>query len=269
MEEEDSMGFTRPNMIDKKGFAFITGSAQGIGKAIALKLAQDGYDIALNDIRTKSVELKDVENEIQALGRKSAAFVGDVSDEESVRSIIERAVKYFNSNLDVFVANAGIVTNRSIVDTPVEEWDRVFAINARGTFLCYKYAAIQMISQGGGGRIIGACSVSGKQGRPGRISYCGSKFAIRGMTQGAALDLAKYGITVNAYAPGATDTSMLAESLADDAGGSRRAKYLANIPLGRASQPDEVASLVSYLASKDAGYITGQTIGIHGGTHLD
>ncbi|KAF5390029.1 hypothetical protein D9757_003884 [Collybiopsis confluens] len=254
---------------ESKGFAIITGSAQGIGRSIALKLAEDGFDIALNDIQSQIARLKEAEDDIQKLGRRCSIFVGDISNEEFVKGMIQEAASHFGSKLDVFVANAGVVANKSVIETPVEEWDRVFAINARGTFLCYKYAAVQMISQGGGGRIIGAGSVSGKQGRPNRISYCGTKFAIRGMTQVAALDLAKYGITVNTYAPGAIETTMLAESLADDTGGVKRAGYLKNIPMGRAGQTNEVASLVSYLASKDAGYITGQSIGINGGTHLD
>ncbi|KAF5390031.1 hypothetical protein D9757_003882 [Collybiopsis confluens] len=254
-------------LADSKGFAFITGSAQGMGKAIALRLARDGFDIALNDVLSKVEQLKEVEREVQAVvgdggegGRKTGVFPGDVSDEESVKDMIAQAVEHFGPRLDVFVANAGIVTVKSIIDTDVEEWDRALAVNARGTFLCYKYAAIQMVSQGRGGRIIGACSVSGKRGRPGGIAYCGTKFAIRGMTQVAALDLAKYNITVNAYAPGATDTPLLGEVFTDDTEGKKQWEFLGTIPLGRIGQPSDIANLVSYLASKDAGYITGMSI---------
>ncbi|KIK70274.1 hypothetical protein GYMLUDRAFT_187995 [Collybiopsis luxurians FD-317 M1] len=257
------------NMASPKGFAFVTGSAQGIGRAIALKLAADGFDVALNDIPSKIEQLREVEREAQAFERKTGIFVGDVSDEKSVKDMIDEAVKHFGPDLDIFVANAGMTTDNSIIDAPVEEWDRIFAINARGTFLCYKYAAIQMISQGRGGRIIGASSVSGKRGRRGGISYCGAKFAVRGMTQVSALDLAKYGITVNAYAPGPIDTPMMAGLLEDDIDGSKRAEWLGSIPLGRMGQPNDIASLVSFLASKDAGYITGQTVSINGGTYFD
>ncbi|KAF5390034.1 hypothetical protein D9757_003881 [Collybiopsis confluens] len=271
-----------------KGFAFITGSAQGIGKAIAVSLAKEGFDIGLNDVPSKLAQLKEVEQEIQAVGgggegRKTGIFPGDVSDEESVKGMIEQAVEHFGPRLDVFVANAGVIVLKSMLETSLEEWDKSFAINARGTFLCYKYAAIQMVSQGRGGRIIGASSVAGKRGRPGAISYCGSKFAIRGMTQVAALDLAKYGITVNAYAPGATETPMLAEVMTDNindrtegSASSKLIESLRTIPLGRIGKATEIASLVSYLASKDAGYITGQTasvytssIGINGGMYFD
>ncbi|KIK70271.1 hypothetical protein GYMLUDRAFT_549144 [Collybiopsis luxurians FD-317 M1] len=257
------------NMTETKGFAFVTGAAQGIGKAIALKLADDGFDIALNDLPSKIGQLKEVEQEVQTLGRKTGVFLGDVSDEEVVKDMIGEAVKHFGPGLDVFIANAGRTANKSIIETSVEEWDRIFAISARGTFLCYKYAAIQMISQGRGGRIIGASSIYGKRGRLGGISYSGAKFAVRGMTQVSALDLAKYGITVNAYAPGPIDTPLIADFLGDDPDGSKRAKWLANIPLGRPGQPSEVANLVSFLVSKDAGYITGQTVGINGGLYFD
>ncbi|KAF9069468.1 hypothetical protein BDP27DRAFT_1363309 [Rhodocollybia butyracea] len=248
-------------MSDKKGFAFITGSSQGIGKAIALRLAADGFDIALNDLPSKLEQLKDVEKEIQALQRKTGIFVGDVSNEDSVKSVIESAVKQLGS-LDVCVANAGVFTNRSILDTPAEEWDRVFAINARGPFLCYKYAAIQMVSQGRGGRIIGACSLSGRRGRRGGVSYCGTKFAVRGMTQSAALDLAQYGITVNAYAP-------INDVIGDDHDGSKHKEYIQSIPLGRAAEPSDISNLVSFIASKESSYITGQMFDVNGGAFLN
>ncbi|KAK7450577.1 hypothetical protein VKT23_012886 [Stygiomarasmius scandens] len=165
-----------------KGIALITGAAQGIGKAIATKLASDGYDIGLNDLPSKQPRLEDLEKEIQGLGRRTAVFFGDVSDEGSVNAMIKGVVEFLGG-LDVMVANAGVVTATSLVETSTEEWDRTFAINARGTFLCYKYAAIQMITQGRGGRIIGACSISGKQGRDLGTTYCATKFAIRSLTQ--------------------------------------------------------------------------------------
>jgi len=249
-------------MSESKGVALITGSSQGIGRAIALRLAADGFDIALNDIPSKAEQLEVVAKEIQAIGRRSGVFTGDVSDENSVKGMIEGTVKHLGS-LDVCVANAGVVTSNSIVDTSMEEWDRTFAINARGTFLCYKYASIQMISQNRGGRIIRASSVSGKRGRRNGVTYCGTKFAVRGMTQAAALDLGKYGITVNAYAPGPIETSMLEELLSDDPDKSKHVEFLGNIPLGKAGQPNDVAGLVSYLASKDAAYVTGQTVSFH------
>ncbi|THU93552.1 acetoin reductase family protein [Dendrothele bispora CBS 962.96] len=244
-----------------KGVAFITGAAQGIGRAIALQLAEDGYDIGMNDLPGKQKMLEELEKVIQQRqgagkdedgmgkdnssgGRKTrtALFFGDVSDEGSVKAMVEGVVEVLGG-LDVMVANAGIVTATSLVETTMDEWDRTFAINARGTFLCYKYAAIQMIAQGRGGRIIGACSISGKVGRDLGTTYCATKFAVRSLTQTSALELGKYGITVNAYAPG--------------------------VPVGRLGQPEDVAHLVSYLVTKKAGFITGQSININGGRFFD
>ncbi|KAE9396454.1 NAD(P)-binding protein [Gymnopus androsaceus JB14] len=224
-------------MSQSKGVALITGSAQGIGKAIALRLAS----------RCKVEQLEDVVKEIQALGRKSGVFVGDVSDEESVKSMIQETVKHLGS-LDVLAYTSHVQTLlfSTNLTAPVEEWDRAFAVNARGTFF--------MISQNHGGRIIGASSVSGKRARR-------NGFAIRGMTQAAALDLAQYGITVNAYAPDIHDgyglKDNLAELLANDLDGSKRKEYIGNIPLGRMGQPNDIAGVVSYLASKDSSYVTG------------
>ncbi|KAK0207578.1 hypothetical protein IW262DRAFT_1419483 [Armillaria fumosa] len=192
-----------------KGVAIITGSAQGIGKAIALRLADDGFDVAINDIPLdgKIAKLHDVQAEIIEKGRRCGVFPGDISKEEDVKSMVEGVVNTLGG-LDVMVANAGVCPTASVLDYTVEQWDRAFSINARGTFLCYQYAAKQMIKQGRGGRIIGSSSSAGKQGVRMMSLYSSTKSAIRGLTQGAALDLGKFGITVNAYAPGAVDTEM-------------------------------------------------------------
>ncbi|THU91699.1 acetoin reductase family protein [Dendrothele bispora CBS 962.96] len=266
---------TDPNSTTKsKGVALITGSSQGIGKAIALRLASDGYDIALNDLSSKLNKLEEVEKTItQEMGRKSTVFCGDVSDEETVQQMVKGVVEQLGS-LDVMVANAGINAATSLVETTTQEWDRTFAINARGTFLCYKYAAIQMISQGRGGRIIGACSVSGKQGRELGTTYCATKFAIRSLTQTSALELGKYGITVNAYAPGAVDTEILktlTSALVTSEGNEEAVKdiWRQAAPVGRLGQPEDIAHLVSYLVSKEAGFVTGQAVSINGGRFFD
>ncbi|KAK0218615.1 hypothetical protein EDD85DRAFT_353344 [Armillaria nabsnona] len=192
-----------------KGVAVVTGAGQGIGKAIALRLADDGFDIAVNDIAldAKINKLRDVQAEIIEKGRQCGVFPGDVSNEEDVKSIVEGVVNTLGG-LDVMVANAGVCPTASVLDYTVEQWDRAFAINTRGAFLCYQYAAKQMIKQGRGGRIIGCSSSAGKQGLAMMSLYGATKSAIRGLTQGAALDLGKFGITVNAYAPGAVDTEM-------------------------------------------------------------
>ncbi|KAJ7220667.1 hypothetical protein GGX14DRAFT_431634 [Mycena pura] len=169
--------------------------------------------------------------------------------------------------LDVMVANAGIVrADTKLTELSAEEWDRVLNVNARGTFLCYKYAGIQMIKQGRGGRIIGASSVAGKQGQPLVGAYSASKFAVRGLTQSAAQEFGPHGITVNAYAPGAVDTPMSA-GLEDAVAKVEHFKNLA--PLKRIGVPEDISNLVSFLASKESQFITGQSISINGGIFFD
>ncbi|KAJ7444581.1 NAD-binding protein [Mycena galericulata] len=274
-------------MSPRQGVALVTGAAQGIGRSIALRLADDGFDIAVNDISTKSGELGILAEEIHAKGRASSLHVADVSQEEQVKVMVEQATQR-HAGLDVvgysrvqatyrlhelpflqMFANAGVigVPGMSFTEVPIEEWDRVMNTNARGTFLCYKYAGIQMIKQGRGGRIIGASSVGGKQGRlPG--PYSASKFAVRGLTQAAALEFGAHGITVNAYAPGAIDTPMC----------KCRPEISDILPKSNSTQsgktPEDVAHLVSFLVSKESQFVTGQTvygvqISVNGGIWFD
>ncbi|KAJ7825437.1 NAD-binding protein [Mycena leptocephala] len=203
-----------------KGTALVTGAAQGIGKAIALRLADDGFDVAVNDIPANAQNLIEVVREIKAKGRVSSEHLADVSIEEQVKSMITEVARV-HGGLDVMVANAGVTHNwAELPKLSVGDWDRVMTINGRGPFLCYKYAGIQMVSQGRGGRIIGASSVSGKQGTAGFAAYTASKFVVRGLTQVAALEFGSHGITVNAYAPGPIDTDMLQDFDASTAKGT-------------------------------------------------
>ncbi|TBU32481.1 hypothetical protein BD311DRAFT_862455 [Dichomitus squalens] len=171
------------------------------------------------------------------------------------------------------IANAGVAINRVLHETPTEELDRLLNINVKGVFFSYKYAAIQLIKQGKGGRIIGAASVASKKGLPEHAVYCATKFAVRGLTQSAALDYGKYGITVNAYAPGAIDTPLLNDlddyhvNVDGQPKGSWKNSFQS--PLGRIGQPEDVAKLVSFLVSDDASYITGQSYLVDGGLHFD
>ncbi|KAJ7267180.1 hypothetical protein C8J57DRAFT_1326923 [Mycena rebaudengoi] len=247
-----------------KRVALVTGAAQGMGRDIALKLADDGFDVAVNDIAAKDDNLDQVVAEIRAKGRSSSKHIADVSVDAQVREMVEQVVTQ-HGGLDVMVSNAGVLGRPlSIVDAPVEEWERVMSINSRGPFLCYKYAGAQMIKQGRGGRIIGSSSLVGKQGMANQAAYSSSKFAVRGLTQAAALELGPHGITVNAYAPGAIDTPMLRGA---DAAIIAQMKEAA--PLKRIGTTQDMASLVSFLASKDSGFITGQTISINGGLYFD
>ncbi|KAG8221420.1 hypothetical protein J3R82DRAFT_1608 [Butyriboletus roseoflavus] len=193
-----------------KGVALVTGSGQGIGRSIALRLANDGYDIGLNDLHANKNKLEVLSIEItrQCPGRRVCVLVADVSVEGEVKGMVDGVVAALGS-LDVMVANAGVLRVKTILETTTEDWDTTLAVNGRGTFLCYKYAAQEMISRGSKGRIIGASSIAGKRGGILTGAYSASKFAVRGLTQSAAKEFGQYGITVNAYAPGAVETPML------------------------------------------------------------
>ncbi|KIJ16118.1 hypothetical protein PAXINDRAFT_113899 [Paxillus involutus ATCC 200175] len=241
-----------------KGIALITGSAQGLGRGIALRLAKDGYDIALNDTPSKYNQLRGLADDIDKSGRKALVLPADVTVEEQVKGMVQE-VSTKLGGLDVMVANAGVVQISPLLSTELKDWDRVMTINIRGSFLCYKYAAEQMVKQGRGGRIIGASSLAGKEGYPVLSAYCASKFAVKGLTQAAALELGRYGITVNAYAPGIIATPM-SKRLCE---GARH--RVEGRPVKHVGQPEDVASIVSYLVSKEAHFITGQTISVDGG----
>ncbi|KAK1228325.1 hypothetical protein PQX77_008636 [Marasmius sp. AFHP31] len=199
---------TANNHVRSPRVAIVTGAAQGLGRSIAARLFQDGFNIAINDIPEKSKQLEELAREIEGSSGEAGrvlVVLADVSVESEVKGMVERVVEELGS-LDVMVANAGIAPIASIHDTSTETLDRVLAVNVRGTFLCYKYASEQMIRQGGGGRIIGASSLAGKRGKAlifdiddrvaenkgligigqGMLSaYSASKFAIRGLTQAA------------------------------------------------------------------------------------
>ncbi|KAF8152799.1 hypothetical protein K438DRAFT_2079180 [Mycena galopus ATCC 62051] len=229
---------------ESKGAALVTGAAQGIGRAIALQLAADGFDVALNDIPSKGPQLDAVKEEVIKVGRRAAVFPADISLDAEVKNMVAGAVKAFGG-LDVMVANAGICKARgSLLDIEFADWDNTFNINVRGTLLCYQHAARQMILQGRGGRIIGACSGAGKQGMAMLPDYSSSKFAVRGLTQAAALEFGKHGITVNTYAPGGF--FLLQPSQAQQ------------VATGRNPTTQDIARLVSFLASKESGFITGK-----------
>ncbi|KAF9073114.1 hypothetical protein BDP27DRAFT_1445278, partial [Rhodocollybia butyracea] len=247
------------------GVALVTGASQGIGKAIAMRLASDGFKVALNDLKNKKEQLEAVAHDIEKQGQASFVIPADVSQEREVHEMVQSASKTLGG-LDVMVANAGIfIPMKSITDLDVDDWDKILRINTRGVFLCYKHAAKEMIFRKQGGRIIGASSISGKQGSAFTAAYCASKFAVRGLTQSAALELGEHGITVNAYAPGAVDTPMF-QALSDE---NPDILEKLSSSLEKPGQPEDIASIVSYLASKESRYITGQTISVNGGKYFD
>lgn len=247
--------------------ALVTGAGRGIGRGIALRLAQDGADVVVNDVNLEN--LNKVAEEIKLLGRKSLAIVADVSKGNEVYGMVDQVVAEFGK-IDIMVANAGIAQVKLVVELTEEDWDRVFAVNARGVFLCDQAAAKQMIKQKSG-KIINCASIAGHSGFNMLAHYSATKFAVVGFTQALAKELGSYGITVNAYCPGIVGTDMwdlIDEKMGQYLGlpkGETIKKYSELITLGRVETPEDVACLVSYLASSDADYMTGQSINICGG----
>ncbi|KAJ3891464.1 acetoin reductase family protein [Lentinula edodes] len=263
--------------------ALITGAAQGIGKTIALRLASDGFKIALNDVDSKRNQLGGVIDEIERnYGLETCSIPGDVSKERDVQNMVEavsqrldgrkrwnpRVLHTHPFDKQVPFTRYDPSLNSSLLAAE-KQWDDVLRINTKGVFFCYKYAAKQMVAQGRpGGRIIGASSFAGKQGLTHIGAYAASKFAVRGLTQVAALELGHHGITVNAYAPGAIETPLAS---AIDLSTTPAGKDFLNKlpPFSTVGKPEDVASLVSFLASQESGYITGQTISVNGGLFFD
>ncbi|RBM07238.1 acetoin reductase [Streptomyces sp. PT12] len=250
--------------------AIVTGAARGIGRGIAERLAQDGLDVAVADLPATRQELDEVAAGIEKAGGRALAVDTDVTSKEQTDALVREVAERFG-HVDVFVANAGIARVTALLDTELDEFEQVMAVNLRGVFLSYQAAARQMIAQGTGGKIIGAASIVAY--RPFALlgPYSASKWGVRGLTQAAALEWARHGITVNAYCPGIVGTAMwelIDEKLAQAEGldkGKAITKYAESIALGRVEEPADVASFVSYLASPDSDYMTGQSVMIDGG----
>jgi meso-butanediol dehydrogenase/(S,S)-butanediol dehydrogenase/diacetyl reductase len=250
--------------------AIVTGAAGGIGRAIAVRLARDGLALTVVDLPTAAHQLGALVTQLTAAGARAVAAAADVSMAEEVEAAVAGHVGA-HGGLDVMVANAGIAVTAPLLDTTDEQWQRTIEVNLRGVFNCYRAAARQMVSQGRGGRLIGAASVAAHRGGKWQGAYSASKFAVRGLSQSVSQELAEYGITVNVYSPGVVDTAMwqsIDRAMTTRTGepvGSALAGMVEQIPLGRLEAPEDVAGVVSFLASPDAGYVTGQSIVVDGG----
>lgn len=248
--------------------ALVTGGAQGIGRGIVLRLARDGADIAIADL--KEDRMKAVADEVKALGRKVTFFRADVGNRDEVYAMIDHAEKELGG-FDIIVNNAGIAQVNPIDEVMPEEVERIFRINIQGVLWGIQAAAKKFKARKHGGKIINAASIAGHDGFEMLAVYSATKFAVRALTQAAAKEYASAGITVNAYCPGIVGTDMWDEidarfaELTGAKKGETFKKYVEGIALGRAQTPEDVAALVAFLASEDSDYITGQSILTDGG----
>lgn len=240
-----------------KKIALVTGSSRGLGRAMALKLAQDSYAVAVHYGRGQA-QAEAVAEEIRAAGGQAQVFGADLSDPASAGSLIETVIKEMGG-LDVLVNNAGITRDGLTVRMKDEDWNAVLDTNLSSAFAASR-AAIKHMMRARTGRIINITSVVALSGNPGQANYVAAKAGLIGLTKALAKEYGGRGITVNAVAPGFIESDMTAELSSD-----LRAEYEKNIPLGRMGQPEEVAALVAFLASDAAGYISGQIIGVDGG----
>ncbi len=240
--------------------AVVTGGNTGIGRAVVLALAAQGATIVIDYIANEDAE-HEVERQVAALGDKVVGVRADVSKVEDLTTLVDTAVATFG-RLDVMVNNAGVETRTSVLETTEQEYDKVLDINLKSAFFGTQLAARQMIAQGGGGRIINMTSVHEDWPMPGNTAYCLSKGGMRMLTRTAGVELAPHGILVVGVGPGAVDTPINAATVADPA---QLAKLNASIPLGRVAEPEEIASVVAFLAGDGASYITATTIFTDGG----
>jgi glucose 1-dehydrogenase len=240
--------------------AIITGAGTGIGRAIAIRFAQEGAAVVIDYVGTPD-NAAQVVRQIVAAGGKALAVEADVSQPDKVQSLIDQAVQKFG-RLDILVNNAGVETKIPFLEIPLEVWSRTIAIDLTGPFLCAQAAARRMVSQGGSGRIINISSVHEDMPMPTNSAYCAAKGGLRMLMRTICVELGPHGITVNNIGPGAIDTPMDAPLKAHP---ELMQQLLAEIPVGRMGQPEEIAGLATYLASDEAGYVTGSTYFIDGG----
>lgn len=241
--------------------AVVTGGSRGIGRAIALALAEEGADVAINYQRNEA-QAKEVAQAIEKLGRSAGTFQADVSDSEQVKRMRDAVLQRFDRGVDILVNNAGINRDKSFARMDEEIWNSVVSVNLNGVFHCTK-AFLDGMAAKGFGRIINISSIVAQMGNFGQANYAAAKAGVLGLTKTLARELAGKGVTVNAVAPGFIETDMVA-SLPEDV----RERIRVQIPLRRFGKPEEVAKAVVFLASEETGYITGHVLSVNGGMYM-
>ncbi len=237
--------------------AVVTGGSRGLGRAVCLELAKGGANVVLC-YAGNAAAAEETAKACEALGAQVLAVKCDVSDAAQVKELMDAAVARFG-RIDILVNNAGITRDGLLMTMKEEDFDAVTATNLKGTFLCMKAVARQMMRQRCG-RIVNLSSVVGLRGNAGQVNYAASKAGVIGMTKSLAKELASRGVTVNAVAPGFIDTDMTA-AMPEAA----KTATLASIPMGRLGAPEDVARVVAFLASGEAAYVTGQVLAVDGG----
>jgi NAD(P)-dependent dehydrogenase (short-subunit alcohol dehydrogenase family) len=282
-------------MYDLSGkVAIVTGAGgrHGIGRAIAIRLAEEGADVVVTDIQRSTDAMRpedrqagwqgldSVVSEIEALGRQAMGLFSDVSDRTQVADMVSQTLDRFG-HIDILVNNAGSQPGRDrvlLVDLEEDAFDEVMRVNVKGTYLCSRAVATHMIERGGGGKIVIISSGAGKRGRARFAAYCSSKFALIGFTQSIAQELAEYKINVNAICPGLVDTEradFIAAALAPEGQSAEEHRVLMlrerseSVPLGRVADGADIARTAAFLSSAESDYLTGLSISVSGGSEMN